>query len=73
MFLKDNKTHKKNISLKKQTKEAFFTGIKNPTIWLTGSLECVVYLGFFASKTFLPLYSLEVGISLIWVGIFFSF
>ena len=47
-------------------------GIKTPSLWLAGSLECFVYLGFFASKTFMPLYAIESGISVIWVGIFFS-
>ena len=72
LFLKDYNPSSPKKTFKKQTKEAFLTGIKTPELWLAGCLECVVYLGFFASKTFLPLYAIETGITIIWVGIFFS-
>ncbi|MDP6216051.1 MAG: MFS transporter [SAR324 cluster bacterium] len=60
------------FTLRQQTKSAFQAGIKTPELWLAGSLECVVYLGIYATKTFLPLYALESGISILWVGLFFS-
>ena len=60
------------VSFRKQTAEALRAGIKTPELWLAGSLECVVYLGIYATKTFLPLYALESGISILWVGLFFS-
>ncbi|MGY8697128.1 MAG: MFS transporter [bacterium] len=60
------------VTFRKQTTEAFRAGIKTPELWLAGSLECVVYLGIYATKTFLPLYALESGISILWVGLFFS-
>jgi len=60
------------FTLGQQTKSAFQAGIKTPELWLAGSLECVVYLGIYATKTFLPLYALESGISILWVGLFFS-
>jgi len=62
----------KNVYIKKPINEAFLAGIKTPELWLTGGLEFVVYLGFFATKTFLPLYAIETGISIIWIGLFFS-
>ena len=37
-----------------------------------GSLECIVYLGIYATKTFLRLYPLESAISILWEGLFFS-
>ncbi len=60
------------VTFRQQTKSAFRAGIKTPELWLAGSLECVVYLGIYATKTFLPLYALERGISILWVGLFFS-
>ncbi len=60
------------FTLGQQTKSAFQAGIKTPELWLAGSLECVIYLGIYATKTFLPLYALESGISILWVGLFFS-
>ena len=62
----------KNISKRIPINEVFLTGIKTPELWLVGSLEFVVYVGFFATKTFLPIYALETGISIVWVGLFFS-
>ena len=63
---------KSKVSLRRQTTAAFRAGIKTPELWLAGSLECIVYLGIYATKTFLPLYALETGISILWVGLFFS-
>ncbi len=60
------------FTLGQQTKSAFQAGIKTTELWLAGSLECVIYLGIYATKTFLPLYALESGISILWVGLFFS-
>jgi len=59
-------------SWRQQTADAFRAGFQTPELWLAGSLECVVYLGFYAAKTFLPLYALESGIPILWVGLFFS-
>jgi len=63
---------KTTISLRQQTIEAFRTGIMTPALWLVGSLEFVVYLSIYATKTFFPIYALEIGISILWVGLFFS-
>ena len=63
---------KTTVSLREQTTEALRKGIKTPALWLAGSLEFVIYLGIYATKTFLPLYALEIGISVLWVGLFFS-
>ena len=60
------------ISLRKQIIEALRAGINTPELWLAGSLECVLYLGIYATKTFLPMYSLQNGVSILWVGLFFS-
>ncbi|MBC8257975.1 MAG: MFS transporter [SAR324 cluster bacterium] len=60
------------ISIRQQAKAAFRAGIKTPELWMAGSLESIVYLGIYATKTFLPLYALENGISILWVGVFFS-
>ncbi len=45
---------------------------KTPELWFAGILECVVYLSFYAAKNFLPLYALESGISILWVGFFYN-
>ena len=60
------------ISLRKQIIEALRAGINTPELWLAGSLECILYLGIYATKTFLPMYSLQNGVSILWVGLFFS-
>ena len=73
LLLKNSGRVKKHtISLRQQTTEAFRTGIMTPALWLAGSLEFVVYLGIYATKTFLPLYAMGIGISILWVGLFFS-
>ena len=72
LLKKSSPPKQSRVSLRQQTKSAFQAGIKTPELWLAGSLECVVYLGIYATKTFLPLYALESGISILWVGLFFS-
>jgi len=52
--------------------KAFRAGLQTPELWFAGILECVVYLTFYAAKNFLPLYALESGISILWVGFFYN-
>ena len=52
--------------------EALKSGLSLPEFWFAGTLECVVFLGIYAMKAFLPLLALEAGIAILWVGIFFS-
>ena len=51
---------------------AFKASLGLPELWIAGSLECVLYLGLYAVKAFLPLLALSEGIPILWVGIFFS-
>ena len=55
-----------------QTSEVFRAGLQTTELWFAGILECVVYLSFYAAKNFLPLYALESGISILWVGFFYN-
>ncbi|MBS1255678.1 MAG: putative multidrug resistance protein MdtD [Deltaproteobacteria bacterium] len=55
-----------------QITEALSTGFQTAELWLAGILEFVVYLGLYAAKTFLPLYALQQGIPVLWVGVFFT-
>ena len=60
------------ITWGKQFREALKSGLSLNEFWFAGSLECVVFLGIYAMKAFLPLLALEAGIAILWVGIFFS-
>jgi MFS family permease len=63
---------RKNASLFHQIKEALSAGIHTPAIWLSGSLELVTFIALYATKAFLPIFALEVGLSIVLVGLFFS-
>lgn len=63
---------RKNASLFHQVKEALVVGIHTPAIWLSGSLELITFIALYATKAFLPIFALEVGMSVALVGLFFS-
>ncbi len=54
----------------------FFVAFKvsglSSSIWLAGLLEASVYIALYAARTFLPLYQLSLGMSVLMVGLFFS-
>lgn len=73
MSLKEIEIEKrKNASLSDQIKEAFIAGIRTPSIWLSGGLELATFIALYATKAFLPIYALEIGVSVALVGLFFS-
>ncbi len=43
-----------------------------PSVWLSGGLEAVVYVGLYAAKAFLPIYALTAGYNTAQIGLFFS-
>ena len=45
---------------------------KSPTVWLAGGLEGSMYIALYAIKTFLPIYGLAEGMSLLAVGTFLA-
>jgi MFS family permease len=63
---------RKNASLFHQIKEAFVAGIHTPAIWLSGSLELITFIALYATKAFLPIFALDIGVSIALVGLFFS-
>lgn len=73
MSLKEIEIEKrKNASLSDQIREAFIAGIRTPAIWLAGGLELATFIALYATKAFLPIYALEIGVSVALVGLFFS-
>ncbi len=59
-------------SILTQLKQAFLMGGKTPAIWLSGALEASVFIVLYTVKAFLPVYALDVGMSIGLVGLFFS-
>ena len=58
--------------LARQVRDALAAGSRTPAIWLSGGLEAAVYIATYATKAFLPLYALSLGVSVAVVGLFFS-
>jgi len=53
-------------------KSAIRDGSRIPAIWLTGSLEAITFIVLYTLKAFLPIFALEAGVSVLWVGLYFS-
>lgn len=53
-------------------KSAIRDGSRIPAIWLTGSLEAITFIVLYTLKAFLPIYALDAGVSVLWVGLYFS-
>ena len=51
---------------------ALKVGGQTPAIWLTGSLKMLTFVLLYMVKAFLPIYALEIGFSVVLVGLFFS-
>jgi MFS family permease len=60
-------------ALYQQTDRALKFGMSTPAVWLSGGLESTVFIALYAAKAFLPIYALELGISVALVGTFFAF
>ncbi len=58
--------------IQKQIVQGLKIGSSTPAVWLSGSLEFVVYIALYAAKAFLPIYGLSVGLNVALVGTFFS-
>ena len=56
----------------RQLVAALKIGATPSSIWITGFLEATVYIALYAARTFLPLYELSLGMSVVLVGLFFS-
>ena len=59
-------------SLRQQIARALQSGAHTPAIWLSGGLEFTLFIALYATRTFLPLYALSMGINVALVGAFFS-
>lgn len=60
------------VSVRQQLAAAIRTGSRTAGVWLAGLLELTVFLALYAAKVFLPLFVLDQGVSVVWVGLFFS-
>ena len=60
------------LPVRRHISAALGSGIRTPSVWLSGSLELTVFLALYAVRAFLPVYALSLGISVALVGIFFS-
>ncbi len=61
-----------NPPIRQQIVHALKSGTHTPSVWLSGGLEATVFTALYTVKTFLPIYALSMGISVAWVGAFFS-
>lgn len=66
------KTHNTRGNILRQTREAMWSGSKTPEVWISGLIDAMLLIVLYATKTFLPIYALSVGISIFAVGIFFA-
>ncbi len=60
------------LSLHQHMRRALRAGSCTPSIWLTGGLEAVVLIAFYAVKIFLPLYGASLSINMALVGMFLA-
>lgn len=63
---------KRQVPIQKQMVQALKSGSSTPAVWLSGSLEFVVYIALYAAKAFLPIYGLSVGLNVALIGTFFT-
>ena len=61
-----------SLPIRQQIVHALKSGTHTPSVWLSGGLEAAVFIALYAVKTFLPIYAFSAGISVAWVGAFFS-
>ena len=60
------------IPLGRQVRRALASGVRTPAVWLAGGIDATFYVAFYATKAFLPIYALSLGISVGMVGTFFA-
>ncbi len=60
------------VALREQVRQALAAGSRTPALWLAGGLEAASYTALYASKAFLPLFALSLGINVALVGAFFA-
>lgn len=51
---------------------ALVASLHTPGVWLSGSMDAMVYMATYAIKAFLPVYALTAGYSTVEIGLFFS-
>ena len=56
----------------RQAVSALWSGGRTPAVWLAGGLDANVLVVVYATKAFLPLHALSIGVSLALVGAFFA-
>ena len=59
-------------TIRQQAAEALKTGIKTPSIWLSGGLESGLFVALYATKAFLPVYASSLGVNVVLIGTFFA-
>ena len=60
------------MPLGQQVRRALGSGVRTPAVWLAGGIDATFYVAFYATKAFLPIYALSLGISVAMVGTFFA-
>ncbi|UCG22624.1 MAG: MFS transporter [Chloroflexota bacterium] len=65
-------SNSKRSSLRSQVQDAVRACSRTPAVWLSGGLEAVAFIALYATKAFMPLYALSIGINVAVVGLFFA-
>jgi MFS family permease len=74
LLLKDTSSHSAKPCQPMSTcvLKAFIASGHSPAVWFAGGLEASMYIALYALKAFLPVYSVQAGISVVLVGVFFA-
>jgi MFS family permease len=62
----------KRLNVFAQVKHAFIVGAQHRAVWLAGGIEILMFIATYTLKTFLPMYTVGLGVSVFVVGLFFS-
>ena len=60
------------LPLLKDLGNKLYSGVRSLPVWLAGGIEALLYFGLYTVKVFLPVYALQQGIPIFWVGTFFA-
>ena len=63
---------KHRVPIHHQLSKALKASSATPSIWLSGGLNALMFIALYTVKTFLPIYALSAGFSVVSVGLFFS-
>ena len=63
---------RRSAPILRQSLRALRSGMSTPAVWLAGALDAKIYVAVYATKTFLPLHALSLGVSPATLGAIFA-